>query len=258
MAAEVLVVVPTLGQRLDFLALTLGSIREQDVAADIVVVVPAGRDEARALARDHGAVVVDDPGSQTAAINLGVATAGPECAYVNWIGDDDLLTPGSLRATVGALDRDPAAVLAYGACQYIDDAGRPLWVSRAGRWAERILGWGPDLIPQPGMLVRRSAWDAVGGVDETLRFAFDLDLLLRLRRRGGFVDVGSVVSAFRWHPDSLTVSDRTTSLAESEQVKRRYLSPAARRLAWSWEGPVRVATRMAAREVTRRARRLSA
>ena len=45
---------------------------------------------------------------------------------------------------------------------FLDDAGRPLWVSRAGRWAERILAWGPDLIPQPGMLVRRSAWDAVG------------------------------------------------------------------------------------------------
>jgi GT2 family glycosyltransferase len=257
-AAEVLVVVPTLGQRLDFLALTLRSIREQDVAADIVVVVPTGRAEARALAREHGAVVVDDPGSQTAAINVGVALASPGCAYVNWIGDDDLLTPGSLSATVGALARDPAAVVAYGACQYIDDAGRPLWVSRAGRWAERILSWGPDLIPQPGMLVRRSAWDAVGGVDESLRFAFDLDLLLRLRRSGGFVDVGSVVSAFRWHPDSLTVSDRTASLDESERVKRRYLSPTARRLAWSWEGPVRLATRMAAREVTRRARRLSA
>ena len=31
-----LVVVPTLGRRLDFLTLTLRSIREQDVAADIV------------------------------------------------------------------------------------------------------------------------------------------------------------------------------------------------------------------------------
>lgn len=250
--------VPTLGRRLEFLDLTLRSIRDQDVVADIVVVVPVEREEARALARSHGAAVVDDPGSQPAAINAGVAAAGAGCAYVNWIGDDDLLTPGSLRATVGALARDPDAVVAFGACQYIDDAGRPLWVSRAGRWAVRILGWGPDLIPQPGMLVRHADWDAVGGVDETLRFAFDLDLLLRLRPRGRFVDVGRVVSAFRWHPDSLTVSDRTASLDESERVKRRYLEPATRRLAWTWEGPVRLATRLAAREVTRRARRLSA
>ena len=108
------------------------------------------------------------------------------------------------------------------------------------------------------MLVRRTAWDAVGGVDESLRFAFDLDLLLKLRTQGTFVDVGAVVSSFRWHPDSLTVSDRTASLDESEAVKRRHLSRRARPWAWTWEGPVRIATRMAAREVTRRARRAGA
>ena len=79
----------------------------------------------------------------------------------------------------------------------------------------------------------------------------------RLAAGETFVDVGTVVSSFRWHPDSLTVSDRTTSLDESEAVKRRYLSARARRLSWLWEQPVRVATRAAAREVTRRARQRS-
>jgi GT2 family glycosyltransferase len=256
--APVLLVVPTLGRRLDFLALTLESIRSQDVPVDIVVVTPADAVAARELATAHGATVVDDPGSLPSAINLGVAAAQPQHEYVNWIGDDDLLAPGSLAATTQALQADQRRVLAYGACSYIDDVGRPLWVSRAGRWAQTILPWGPDLIPQPGMLVRLDAWHAVGGVDASLKFAFDLDLLLKLRQRGTFVDVGRVVSSFRWHPDSLTVSDRTTSLDESEAVKRRYLSPGYRRVSWLWEQPVRVATRVAAREVTRRARRLSA
>jgi GT2 family glycosyltransferase len=146
-------------------------------------------------------------------------------------------------------------VVAYGACEYIDDDGRLLWTSSAGRWAQVLLPWGPDLIPQPGMLVRRSAWEAVGGLDESLRFAFDLDLLLRLRKVGAFVDVGRVVSSFRWHPDSLTVSDRSASLDESEAVKRRYLGSTANAFKWVWEKPVRGATRVAARGVTRRARR---
>ena len=149
---------------------------------------------------------------------------------------------------MGALDRNPDAVLAYGACRYIDGDGAELWVSSAGVWAPRILKWGPDLIPQPGMLVRRTAWDRVGGVDESMRFAFDLDLLLKIQPLGEFIDVGQVVSSFRWHGDSLTVSDRATSLHESEVARRRALSPVARRLAWVWEGPVRVATRAAANE----------
>ena len=75
------------------------------------------------------------------------------------------------------------------------------------------------------MLVRRSAWEQVGGLDESFRFAFDLDLLLKIQPLGGFVDVGQVVSSFRWHGDSLTVGDRSTSLHESEVARRRALRP---------------------------------
>lgn len=258
MPADVLIVVPTLGRRLGLLEQTLASIAAQDRPADIVVVVPRAAEEARVLALAHGARVLDDPGGQAAAVNLGVSSAEHHHVYVNWIGDDDLLAPGSVAVTAGMLDRRADAVVAYGACSYIDDKGRPLWTSSAGRWAGAILSWGPDLIPQPGMLVRREAWQRVGGLDEGLRFAFDLDLLLKARRLGPLVDVGQVVSSFRWHPDSLTVADRTASLAESESVKRRHLSPRARSVAWLWEFPVRGATRLAAREVTRRARRAGA
>jgi GT2 family glycosyltransferase len=254
-AASVLIVIPTLGQRLDFLRQTLESVATQEVAADIVVVTPVKAVEARALAEGFGATIVDDPGSLPSAVNVGVAAARDHHEFVNWIGDDDLLTPGSLLATATALQVDRRRVLAYGACSYIDDEGRLLWISQAGRWAQRILAWGPDLIPQPGMLVRRSAWGAVGGVDDTLKFAFDLDLLLKLRSQGTFIDVGIVVSSFRWHPESLTVSDRTASLDESEAVKRRHLSARARKVSWLWEKPVRGATRVAAWEVTRRARK---
>lgn len=257
MPAEVLIVVPTLGQRPRFLEQTLASIRDQAIAADIVIVGPTGLQDLQDLSSEFGADLVEDPGSLPAAIEAGVLAAQEQHAFVTWLNDDDLLTKGSLEATSAALRRTPSAVLAYGACEYIDVSGTLLWTSKAGRWAQRLLSWGPDLVPQPGMLVRRTAWEAAGGLDSGLRFAFDLDLLLRLRSQGEFVDVGSVVSQFRWHASSLTVGDRTTSLNESESVKRRYLSPSARRWAWLWEKPVRGATRVAAARVTRRARSLS-
>lgn len=255
---RVLLVVATLGRRPAFLRQTLASIRAQDVAADIVMVAPLDSPTVQEAAREHGIRVLPDPGSLPGAINLGAAELQTHHEYVNWLNDDDLLEDGSLAATVAALDADPAAVVAYGACRYIDPQGRQLWVSRAGRWATRVLSWGPDLIPQPGMLVRSDAWRAVGGVDESYRLAFDLDLLLKLRKLGPFVQVPQIVSSFRWHPDSLTVDDRTTNLAESERAKRAALSPRMRRLTWMWEAPVRVATRFAAGRVQQRAERLSA
>lgn len=251
---RILLVVPTLGTRPDYLGRCLTSIGQQDVSADIVIVAPDST-EIHEIAGRFGASHLADPGSQSSAINLGVASAKAHHEFVNWICDDDLLEPGSLRATTAALDADPHAVVAYGACRYIDENDSELWISRAGPWANRILKWGPDLIPQPGMLVRTNAWHKAGGLDETLRFAFDLDLLLKLQQQGALIDVGQVVSSFRWHADSLTVGDRTASLDESERVKRRALCPRARKLAWIWEKPVRGATRLAAAEVVRRAKR---
>ena len=257
-AAEVLIVIPTLGLRVDFLRQTLQSIRDQRVTADIAVVTPRKAAEARALAQEFHATVIDDPGSLPAAINRGVESAQLHHLYVNWLGDDDLLTENSLQDCITALSTHPMSVLAYGACRYIDDTGVELWVSKAGKWADRILTWGPDLIPQPGMLVRTDAWNSVGGLDETLSHAFDLDLLLKLRTVGSFTSVDTVVSCFRWHPDSLTVSDRSKSLNESEAIKRRYLSPTQHKLKWLWEQPVRVATRIAAQRLNKRAYRLRA
>ena len=254
---DVLLVVPTLGTRPDHLRACLRSVSAQDRRPHMVLVGPDTK-SVRAAAEECGADWLADPGSQTRAINAGIDAAPDSIRYVNWLGDDDLLEPGSLALTRAALEANPRATVAYGACRYIDESGRQLWVSKAGPWATRILGWGPDLIPQPGMLVRLEAWRRVGGVDESYRFAFDLDLLLKLKRLGPLIDVGAVVSSFRWHDDSLTVGDRDTNLAESERAKRDALSPSARSLAWLWEKPVRAATRVAAWEVNRRARRLGA
>ena len=250
---RILMIVPTLGTRIDFLRQNLQSISSQDTPADIVMVCPKEATEARSLAQQHHATVLDDPGSLPKAINAGATQLQQHHEFINWLGDDDLLEPGSLTTTTTILDSNPQATVAFGACRYIDEHNQQLWISRAGHWAPRILGWGPDLIPQPGMLVRADAWNKVNGVDEHLSMAFDLDLLLKLKRLGPIMGTPTVVSAFRWHATSMTASDRSKNLDESEAVKRRYLSPTQSKLKWTWEKPVRIATQAAANNVHRRA-----
>ena len=255
----VLVVVPTLGDRIDTLEGSLASVRAQEgVEPHLVVVVPQAATQAREIASRLGATVVDDPRTGlSGAVNAGIAAHRGEELYA-WLGDDDLLQPGGLRTLAGLLAADPSAVVAYGACTYIDDRGRTVTVSRAGDLASKILAWGPDLVPQPASLTRVDALLACGGYDETLKFAMDLDMFLRLKRRGRFVSTKQETAAFRWHADSLTVANRGKSLAESEAVKRRYLSRWARPFALLWEVPVRLATRAAARQVNVRARKVAA
>ena len=256
---SVLVVLPTLGERTETLAESLQSARSQaGVHVRIVVVAPKSAIEARAIAERFGASVVDDPQrGLSAAVNAGIGALAGECYYA-WLCDDDTLSQGGLAELCNLLEQSPAAAVAFGACDYIDAAGRRLGTSKAGDLATRLLSWGPDLVPQPAALTRVQHLEAAGKYDETLRFAMDLDMLLRLRRQGRFVSTRRVVASFRWHADSLTVANRSRSLAESEMVKHRYLSPRARRVAPVWDVPVRVATHVAARRVNARARRVAA
>lgn len=258
--ADVLVVLPTLGDRLALLGETLDSIETQRATSRVrlVVVLPATATDARALAQAHGATIVEDPGLGIShAINLGVAAADGE-PYYAWIGDDDLFRPGGLRLLQDLLEGDRRAVLAFGACDYVDLEGRLLFTNRAGRLARWLLPWGPDLIPHPGSLIRIDAMRRVGLFDEDLKYAMDLDLFLKLRHEGSFVATRTSVSAFRWHVASLTVAGRRKSGAEADLVKRRHLPQALRPLAPLWHTPVNVAARRAASATSRRADRLAA
>lgn len=253
---DILVVLPTLGDRLETLQETLRSVDAQrdDVGLTLVVVAPPGAIDARALALEHGALVVDDPKAGiSAAINRGLAARTSE-RYYAWIGDDDLFRAGGLKRLRALLEEHPGAVLAYGGCDYIDPSGTTLAVSNAGRLAQFLLPWGPDLIPHPGTMIRLDALESIGGFDTRLKYAMDLDAFLKLRSHGAFIWTRRSVSAFRWHPDSLTVANRRNSSLESEAVKRRHLPRWLRPISPAWIYPVRWASAMAARGVSSRAR----
>ncbi|WP_394771453.1 glycosyltransferase [Lacisediminihabitans sp.] len=255
---EVLVVLPTLGDRLDTLQLTLDSVDAQrsEVGVTLVVVAPPSAEAARALALAHGAVVVDDPKRGISeAINCGLAARTTE-QYYAWVGDDDLFRPRGLLALRSLLEATPDAVLAFGGCEYIDPEGRTITLSNAGRLATFLLPWGPDLIPHPGTMVRLDALEQIGGFDPTLKYAMDLDAFLKLRAHGRFAFTRDAVSAFRWHPDSLTVANRLASSQEAESVKRRHLPGALRPISGMWHRPIRWASAFAAGRLNAKARSL--
>ena len=159
MTHRILLVVPTLGRRHDLLQACLRSIHSQSTPAEVVIVSPPNP-AIRAIADSVNAQWVEDPKEGlAAAINAGVRSAQGRFDYLSWLGDDDLLTAESLAHTSHALDESPTAVLAYGPCIYIDAAGTNLWTNSAQPWVVPVLAWGPQLVPQPGMLVRSTTWN---------------------------------------------------------------------------------------------------
>lgn len=254
-----LIVVPTLGERPELLRKALASITGQGVPVDIIAVAPPGRG-VEELVAEYGGRFLPDPvdGGQSGAINVGFAAAAVGTEFVAWLCDDDLLARGSLLATTTALRESPDATVAYGWCDYIDLEDRVVFRSRAGRIAAILLQWGPNLIPQPGSLMRYSDVAAVGGVDPTATVTMDLDLFLRLRARGRFISLPRTLASFRWHQDSLTVSGEKLSMEQADRVRMRYMSPlnakAYEYLRWPGRGALWLAKRRVDRNTARVAR----
>lgn len=247
---RILMIIATLGQRSALLRQTLQSLKDQTpIKFDTVMIFPLDNTETRKIAEDFGAIIVEDPGSLSGALNVGIAQAKPYHEYIGWIGDDDLLTKGSLETAVMALDDSPKASIAFGYCDYIDDDNNHIFTSRAGSLAPWIMTWGPNLVPLPGIVFRKSALDIAGDFDVNNKYSMDLDMLLRLRKIGKFINTKRIQACFRWHPTSTTVANRSAALKEARAVKQKNLPKILRPISPLWEIPVAFVTKIAAKRV---------
>ena len=144
---------------------------------------------------------------------------------ITWIGDDDLLSPGSLVLLEQEFRSDEDLSLIFGACDYIDSNGKKIGQNKSGLWALGLGRLGPFLAPQPGSLFRRQAFEAIGELDSSLQLAFDFDLFLRKKKNGKVKYVNKTLASFRWHEGSLSVGQRRRSVKEGSIVRKKHASP---------------------------------
>ncbi|MDP9885840.1 GT2 family glycosyltransferase [Sinomonas atrocyanea] len=140
--------------------------------------------------------------------------------YFAWLGDDDILAPGSLAQMAEMMDAKPETTLALGRVRYITGDGCSKWVVRSGSWACWYSRIGRNFMGQPGSLMRRRAFEAVGGLDGSLKNAMDQDLFIRLSIQGPVAYVPIEVAAFRVHDGS--ISSRKGGNDERALVSARY------------------------------------
>lgn len=159
---------------------------------------------------------------QSAAINEGIAKG--RAPYVCWINSDDWLLPDSLSSLVNLLEQHPQAPAAYGkAWNFIEknNSMHPVWVEpfNPRRLALRCI------IAQPATLIRRSAWEKLGGLDENLHMTMDYDLWWRLFKTFGplvFLDEFAAVN--REHALTKTKTNRRRHYQEAIKTIRKHNS----------------------------------
>ena len=233
------VVIPTMGTRPEFLLQSLASIRSAGNAT-IHIIAPESAKLATVLdPSSYDALIVDPGTGLSSAIDTGLRSFPPSVQYINWLGDDDLLTEGSLDHALSVLSGDPGIALVYGGCEYIEGNGKSLWLNKSGSYAKYLMRFGPQLIPQPGSLIRRDAYEKIGGLDHQYKWAFDLDLFIRLSRIGKLQFIPRTLAKFRWHQDSLSVGGRNGSVAEASEIRVNSLPSPLKAFSPLWETPIR-------------------
>ena len=156
---------------------------------------------------------------QAAAINECIVRG--RAPYVCWLNSDDMLLPGGLAALLEKLEGDPSLSAAYGrAWNLVEETQQksPVWVEpfEVRRLARRCI------ISQPATLIRRSAWEAVGGLDENLHFVMDYDLWWRLyRNRGALRFADRYVAISRDHAGTKSRNNRYEHYREGADVVQR-------------------------------------
>ena len=246
------IVVPTMGTRNEMLIQCLSSIRSYGLV-HIAIVAPDVHNAVATIDSRYYDMMIQDPETGLVdAINLGLNSMPKEIVYFNWLGDDDLLKEGARDSMQAFLQSNPQIGMVFGKCNYIDEHGSKIWKNSSGQWASFLLPVGPCLVPQPGALFRRDLFNQVNGLNQELRWAFDLDLFLRMKKVSKLKFLPIDTASFRWHPDSLSVGMREGSVSEASTVRKVHLPPLFRPISFFWEFPVKKATYLAGMRLTSR------
>jgi glycosyltransferase involved in cell wall biosynthesis len=164
-------------------------------------------------------VLKDVRGGISRAMNEGLRAASGD--LILHLHADDYLLHGKVLGQIARLFQSSTAGWAFGRVLQ-DYDGRLVpeqWL--VPRYSYRRLIHG-NFIPHAATFVRRELFDQVGVFDETLRYAMDYDMWLRLGRIAEPLQLDEALSVFRRHAGSASTVNALAGQREDFAVRLRY------------------------------------
>ena len=165
-------------------------------------------------------VLRDVGGGISRAMNQGILAATGE--YVAHLHSDDYYASDDVLATVAERFANERVDWVFGTVQVLKD-GQLVPPYRMVPFSYRAFAAGRASVPHPAVFIRRSAFGRVGLFDETLKYAMDIDLWLRLGRVARPATIDRPLTIFRDHAGSVSSANKIKARQEEFAVRRRYL-----------------------------------
>ena len=241
------VVTPTYNQGL-FIEKTIDSVLSQGFQnLEFIIIDGGSKDNTVEIIKKykrHLSYWVSEPDrGQSHAINKGMARATGE--ILTWLNSDDWHLPGTLTRFAEVFESHPETDVIVGAGRIVDEIGREIYYCKPSTAIdlETMFGWmeGGNFM-QPSAAFRRKAWEKVGGLDESIHIALDVDLWLRMASAGlVFEPITDLLSEALSHPQAKTTAYRELMRMDCSIVIIRHggiervrplLEKTARQYAW--------------------------
>jgi len=206
---RVSIVTPSFNQS-KYLERTIQSVLNQDYV-DIEYIIIDGGSEDGSLEiiqqyQDQIAYWISEPDKgQTDAINKGFAKASGD--ILAWINSDDTLEPGAVSRAVQILVENPGVGMVYGHGFFINGEDQKIGEFPSAQTDYRKLRRGYVHICQQAAFWRASLWKKIGPLDDSIYFAMDYDLWLRLAKEASLLYVPEHWANFRLHNDTKTIAE---------------------------------------------------
>jgi len=209
------------------LADTLDSVRRQTCRDVEHIFVDGGSTDATlemiAAYPGRKRVLHDIKGGISRAMNQGIAAASGE--FVAHLHSDDYYAGDDVLALVASRFDQARVDWVCGTVQVLRD-GELVPPYPMLPFSYRSFAAGRAWVAHPAVFIRRSIFRQVGMFDETLKYAMDVDLWLRLGRIARPATIDRPLTIFRDHAGSVSSSNKIRARQEEFGVRRRYMKHA--------------------------------
>lgn len=222
---KITIVTPSYNQGV-YLEETIRSVIRQGYPSFEYIVLDGGSTDSspeilRKYERHFAYCISQKDNGQADAISRGFSRATGD--ILGWVNSDDYLLPGALARIGQFFTQNPETDLAIGGGIVVDAGGGLIRKYYSFPQSFDSLLVGGQFFMQPSSFWRRSAYEAVGGLDTSLHFCFDYDLFLRLTRIRAPGGIAAMLAAFRIHEQSKTSTIwNTVALPELEQIREHH------------------------------------